>query len=594
MLLVLLLVLPAASAEPARATPDAQDFVFLGETRPVLIRLHAFVDGKSLQAAWDDFMKYLFNYLDVDGDGVLSKEEAERAPAVDLLRGGLGGGILGGRGAAPAAGPTLDALDANKDGKVTLAELSAWYRKNGFGPFQFQFSSAQGNPIAMGAALLNGGRSEPSASAVSEAIFNLLDTNQDGRLTKEKLAVAPTILLRLDEDEDEMIVPRELVPNAANPLGNNLFAGFMMARGGTQANAGNHYLVPITTPGEAPPNLVKTMHDRYGPKVGKQEVKKLTRKDLGLDEETFAKLDSNSDGVLDSEELAGFVKRAPDLELIVRLGKKAPAEAMVEVVKGSPLAGMFRAKTDLGMLNLGKVRVDLSSSEGTAEDRFSGLLRDQYLAQFRQMDADNKGFISESQVANNRLLRGLFKQIDRDGEGKVTEKKLLAFLDHLQELQKRAASACVHLNPSDQNRGLFDVLDTDGDGRLSVREMRGAVKLLEQLDNESKGYLTKADIPHMYRLTLHQGPASGGGFNNPRAFLDLYGGANQAAPDRPGRGPLWFRKMDRNRDGDVSRKEWLWSEELFRKIDTDGDGLISVAEAEAFDALMRKQGKQLP
>jgi hypothetical protein len=28
-----------------------------------------------------------------------------------------------------------------------------------------------------------------------------------------------------------------------------------------------------------------------------------------------------------------------------------------------------------------------------------------------------------------------------------------------------------------------------------------------------------------------------------------------------GVGPEWFRKMDRNRDGDVSRKEWLFSEE---------------------------------
>ena len=54
-------------------------------------------------------------------------------------------------------------------------------------------------------------------------------------------------------------------------------------------------------------------------------------------------------------------------------------------------------------------------------------------------------------------------------------------------------------------------------------------------------------------------------------------------------GPLWFRKLDRNRDGDVSRKEWMFSEEEFRRIDTDGDGLISVEEAERYDRARRGQ-----
>jgi len=48
----------------------------------------------------------------------------------------------------------------------------------------------------------------------------------------------------------------------------------------------------------------------------------LTRKQLGLDEATFKKLDTNGDGVLDSKELGGFVKRTPDIELVLRLGKK--------------------------------------------------------------------------------------------------------------------------------------------------------------------------------------------------------------------------------------------------------------------------------
>jgi Ca2+-binding EF-hand superfamily protein len=42
---------------------------------------------------------------------------------------------------------------------------------------------------------------------------------------------------------------------------------------------------------------------------------------------------------------------------------------------------------------------------------------------------------------------------------------------------------------------------------------------------------------------------------------------------------VWFRKMDRNRDGDVSRKEFLFAAEEFRRLDRDGDGLISAAEA---------------
>jgi hypothetical protein len=53
-------------------------------------------------------------------------------------------------------------------------------------------------------------------------------------------------------------------------------------------------------------------------------------------------------------------------------------------------------------------------------------------------------------------------------------------------------------------------------------------------------------------------------------------------------GPLWFRKMDRNRDGDVSRREFLGSDEEFARIDTDGDGLISLEEAIAADKTLRK------
>jgi hypothetical protein len=37
--------------------------------------------------------------------------------------------------------------------------------------------------------------------------------------------------------------------------------------------------------------------------------------------------------------------------------------------------------------------------------------------------------------------------------------------------------------------------------------------------------------------------------------------------------------MDRNGDGVVSRREFLGPPEVFRELDTDGDGVISAAEA---------------
>ena len=46
------------------------------------------------------------------------------------------------------------------------------------------------------------------------------------------------------------------------------------------------------------------------------------------------------------------------------------------------------------------------------------------------------------------------------------------------------------------------------------------------------------------------------------------------------RGPAWFRAMDRNGDGDVSRREFTGTDADFRKLDANGDGLISPDEAE--------------
>jgi Ca2+-binding EF-hand superfamily protein len=576
----LLLVLSLVLAVPAAGqgtTDDVQDVVLLADTQPVLIRLHVRIDGESFEAVWNTFMQQLFRYLDVNGDGTLDEKELERVPSADLLlaRGGVGFGL-------PVEKVTARALvEKNKGGKVTPADLAAYYRQNGLAPFQVRVGPTPVTlppPHQLQLQFLGqpkrGLQREPaSGTGIAQAAFDLLDRNKDGKVTREELAAAAAALLRADGDDDEAVTAQEL---ASYGTAHQLVA------------APNPDPVILPHPDEPADELVRRLLDRYGPKTDKPQDKKLTQKDLGIDGATFALLDTDKDGQLDKGELAHFARRPPDLEMTVRLSARG-REGEIELNTGQGAFAEVRAKDGAVAIDLGAVSLRLRPGDEVV--RPPALERwIQGRGLFDILDEKRKGYLVEADTLNpgGGMFRGHFPLMDRDGDGKVTEGEVLAYLREMSNLQARATASCVSLVFIGDGRGLFDLLDADHDGRLSVHEMQQAPRLLERLDKSDKGYLTTGDVPRRCQLLVRRGPAAGAGYSamgyNGRYVYTEVEDVPPQAPE-PSAGPRWFRMMDRNADGYLSRREFLGSEELFKKIDADGDGLISAEEATRADAL---------
>jgi Ca2+-binding EF-hand superfamily protein len=535
-----------AAPPPLRPVPgDAQDLVLFLESRPYLIRLHVQIQGRSFRGNWEETIGQLFRYLDVDGDGTLNAKETALAPSktqwVQLMT-----GIV----VEPDAAPEFAELAGDaKATKISRTAFSRYYRHSGAGALQVEWGWRPG-----------------AQDQLSDVLFQQLDKDKDGNLSRAELLAAQTALRALDTNGDELIQARELAPNSFQP-------DFIYRSTTEQRPVPHNFPFFLVQPDAPAASLVNEILHRYD----RGNKRKLSRTELRLEKAAFARLDANSDGQLDAAELAKWRKSPPDVELIAALERGARKDILL--MPGAD-GNVNRLATLKPPSRDGVLRLPVEENQlEVVRDPASATRRQQLLKQFDTL-ANKDGVLEEKKIYQPPFtFVALLRLADRDGDNRLSRKEVADYL----EVQEKFPFRVSYLTVVDRGPSLFEFLDADHDGRLSPRELRTAWQRLSLWDRDGKQRVTRQQVPRQFQLILSYGrprstlPASG-----PR-FADL-----PMLRDRS-RGPLWFRKMDRNGDGDVSQTEFLGTADQFRKIDSDGDGLIDVQEAERADQQLRKR-----
>jgi Ca2+-binding EF-hand superfamily protein len=298
----------------------------------------------------------LFKKLDTNGDGVLTASEIPKEHLKFFER-------------------LLRIGDANKDGKLSREEFDAVMNKTD--KTEQPVTDISKTPG------INDGSGPPRPNLDPKRIFEMLDKNKDGKLTRDEVQGRPRILAvfdRVGKDEltvDDLTAALKGANNAKKAAKKTAKdAAKKAAKKGTQqaSTSKSESMAENSEESQGLPAFARLLDTNHDGRLSREELSKAA--------ELFDRLDRNHDGFLDAKELT-----------------QMPAVASSEEPTINPAAPLARVRKGAGNLQRGGFAQLMKRADTDGDGKLSMEEAPPFLKkQFAKIDTNGDGFLDKAEL----------------------------------------------------------------------------------------------------------------------------------------------------------------------------------------------------